>query len=50
MRRAGPVSATRAGSNTGMKLFVELIWKIVLLSEVKMKSSCKTIFYRLEKA
>ena len=50
MRRAGPVSAMRAGSNTGMKLFVEFIWKIVLLSEVKMKSSCKKGNFRSPEA
>ena len=49
MRRAGPVSGSWAGSNTGMKLFVAFIWKVVLVSELKMKSSCKTVFYGLEK-
>ena len=44
MRRADPVSGTQACSNTKMKFFVAFIWTIVLVSEVEMKSSCKTIF------
>ena len=33
MKRPGPVSGGQAGSNTGMKL----VYKIVLVSEIKMK-------------
>ena len=50
MRRPDPLSGSRAGSNNGMKLFAAFIWKIVLVSEIKMKSSCKTVFHGLEKA
>ena len=44
-----PVSDKWAGSNTVMKYFAVSIWKNVLISEVKIKSSYKTIFYGLEK-
>ena len=31
-------------SDTGMKFFVEFIWIIVLVNEIKATSSCKAVF------
>ena len=44
MRRAGPISGRRSGSNSRIKNFLGFIRKIFLVSKVKTKSSCKTIF------